>query len=203
MRYLLNSFLVLIISIALFQSDGENNSYISDIKKYQEEMNAEFKDSAFSPLTKEDIVSFKALDFYPIDSNYSVEVELVLNDSLEKFGMKTTTARLPIYIKYGIAHFKLQGRDFKINIYQNVALSKRDKYQDYLFMLFTDKTSGTTSYAGGRYIDLRIPKGDKLLIDFNKSYNPYCAYNHKYSCPIPPEEDHFDIEILAGVKAFH
>ena len=90
------------------------------------------------------------------------------------------------------------------NIYKNIELSKREQYKDYLFMLFTDKTSGITSYGGGRYLDLRIPKnGNKLHIDFNKAYNPYCAYNHKYSCPIPSNDDYLDMEIKAGVKKWH
>jgi uncharacterized protein (DUF1684 family) len=166
-------------------------------------MNEEFKNPKTSPLTDEDIKIFKKLDFYPIDSNFRVVALLKLNKKKKEFGMKTTTSRLPIYINYGIASFKLNGKKFKINIYQNVELSKKEKYKDYLFMLFTDKTSGKTSYAGGRYIDLRIPKDGKLLIDFNKAYNPYCAYNHKYSCPIPPEEDYFDMEIKAGVMKYH
>ncbi|HMK06529.1 MAG TPA: DUF1684 domain-containing protein, partial [Flavobacterium sp.] len=62
---------------------------------------------------------------------------------------------------------------------------------------------GKETYIGGRYIDMRFPKGDTVLIDFNTAYNPYCAYNHKYSCPIVPLENDLKIEILAGVKKFH
>jgi uncharacterized protein (DUF1684 family) len=203
MKYLLNTFLILIFSFSFTKNNTEESLYINEIKKFQKEMNEEFKNPKTSPLTDEDIKIFKKLDFYPIDSNFRVVAMLKLNKKKKEFGMKTTTSRLPIYINYGIASFKLNGKKFKINIYQNVELSKKEKYKDYLFMLFTDKTSGKTSYAGGRYIDLRIPKDGKLLIDFNKAYNPYCAYNHKYSCPIPPEEDYFDMEIKAGVMKYH
>ncbi|RLD40467.1 MAG: hypothetical protein DRI86_15200, partial [Bacteroidetes bacterium] len=165
---------------------------------------SEFNNPKTSPLTDEDLVNFKELEFYSINEDFKVEAKLELNNNQKEFGMKTTTDRLPVYVKYGVASFKLKGKNLKINIYKNVELAKKDKYKDYLFMLFNDKTSGLTSYAGGRYIDLRIPKnGKSLTIDFNKAYNPYCAYNHKYSCPIPPEEDYLDIEILAGVKAYH
>jgi len=181
-----------------------DNSYINEIKTWQAEMNAEFANPKESPLTEEDRANFTHLDYYDIDSNFRVNAKLKLDLQKKKFGMKTTTSRLPIYVKYGVASFKINGEKFQINIYQNVELSKKEEYKDYLFMLFTDKTSGKTSYAGGRYIDLRIPKkGDDFIIDFNKAYNPYCAYNHKYSCPIPPEEDYFDIEINAGVKKWH
>ena len=77
-----------------------------------------------------------------------------------------------------------------------------EEFVDYLFLPFTDLTNGEATYAGGRYIDLAIPDGDTLIIDFNKSYNPYCAYNKKYSCPIVPKVNHLEIDINAGVKAF-
>jgi len=204
MKRITNIINTILIGVFVMQLSSNDNSYNAEIRKWQEEQNAEFKNPKTSPLTTEELAKFTALEFYDIDRNYEVEATLELNKNQKEFGMKTTTDRLPIYVKYGVASFKLNGKDLRINIYKNVELAKREKYKDYLFMLFTDNTSGTTSYAGGRYIDLRIPeKGSKLLIDFNKAYNPYCAYNHKYSCPIPPEEDHLDIKILAGVKAFH
>ena len=204
MRKIAHTFITLFIGVLVLQHSNDKDAYNNEITEWQNEMNTEFKDPETSPLTTEDIAHFTNLDFYKIDMDYKVEADLELNENQKEFGMKTTTERLPIYVKYGVAKFKVKGQGFEINIYRNVELSKREKYKDYLFMLFNDKTSGTTSYAGGRYIDLRIPKnGEKLYIDFNKSYNPYCAYNHKYSCPIPSDEDYLDIEILAGVKAFH
>ena len=89
-----------------------------------------------------------------------------------------------------------------MNIYQNLELISKPEYVDYLFVPFTDLTNGKGSYSGGRYIDTRIPPGKKIVLDFNKAYNPYCAYNGKYSCPIPPEENHLEVEIRAGVKDF-
>ena len=198
---------LIIITVVFISSAflaGTDEAYIREIKSWQEELNREFADSAKSPLAPEDRAKFHGLDFYPIDIRYRVTARFERTPNETQFGMKTTTERRPTYVRYGIAYFKLIDRDFKINIYQNIRLSKTEKYHDYLFMLFTDKSSGKETYAGGRYIDLRIPQSDSLIIDFNKAYNPYCAYNHKYSCPIPPEEDYFDIEILAGCKkGFH
>ena len=79
---------------------------------------------------------------------------------------------------------------------------QQEEYRDYLFLPFTDKTNGSETYTGGRYIDLSIPEGDTLEINFNKAYNPYCAYNPKYSCPIVPGVNALDTEVRAGVKAF-
>jgi uncharacterized protein (DUF1684 family) len=116
--------------------------------------------------------------------------------------MLTTTSRLAKYVKYGEATFKLDGKEDQLNIYQSLSLREKPAYKDYLFLPFTDETSGKESYSGGRYIDLTIPKGNKIIIDFNKAYNPYCAYNHKYSCPIPPKGNHLNIAIKAGVKRY-
>ena len=78
---------------------------------------------------------------------------------------------------------------------------KQLEYKDYLFLPFTDLTNGTVTYGGGRYIGLRIPKsGNKIIIDFNQAYNPFCAYSGNYSCPIVPEENNLDVQVKAGVK---
>ncbi len=197
---ILNTILVILFSLSC-QNTNTDNSYIEEIRTWQQEMNAEFSNPKESPLTVEDLAKFDHLNFYEINPSFRVKAKLKLDLQKKKFGMRTTTSRLPVYTKYGVASFTLNNRKFKINIYQNVELSKKEEYKDYLFLLFTDKTSGKTSYAGGRYIDLRIPKKNEvIIIDFNKSYNPYCAYNHKYSCPIPPKEDYLDIDIKAGVK---
>jgi uncharacterized protein (DUF1684 family) len=88
-------------------------------------------------------------------------------------------------------------------IYQNVDLVNTAGYEDYLFIPFKDLTNGEDTYGGGRYLDLKIPEGETILIDFNRAYNPYCAYNHNYSCPIPPFENHLKVKIEAGVKKYH
>ncbi len=201
-------FLMLIIGSTLsfqFITTNDNiETHLKEIQQWQSDLNKEFNDSAESCLTTTDRLGFHSLDYYPINYSYRVVARFERTENEKEFGMKTTTDRLPVYIRYGIAHFTLNGKKLKINIYQNVKFAKTDKYKNYLFMLFTDKSSGKESYAGGRYIDLRIPYSEHIIIDFNKAYNPYCAYNHKYSCPIPPDDDYLDVNILAGCKTgFH
>ncbi len=175
------------------------DSIIADNEQYRATFNAEFADPDESPLTKEDLAEFSGIPFYPIDTNFYIVAYFELIES-EPFEMKTTTARKPIYTVYGKATFVLDGDTIMLNIYQNQKLIEREEYRDYLFLPFTDLSNGEGSYPGGRYIDLRIPAGDSIVIDFNKSYNPYCAYNYKYSCPIPPPENHINKAITAGVK---
>ena len=77
-----------------------------------------------------------------------------------------------------------------------------EAYEDYLFLPYTDLTSGDGSYGGGKYLDLKTPEGNTIIIDFNKAYNPYCAYSHRYSCPVPPEENDLLVRIEAGVRVY-
>nr|WP_294777997.1 DUF1684 domain-containing protein [uncultured Flavobacterium sp.] len=172
-------------------------------KEFQDTLNKEYSNREESPLTEEDFKVFKGLDFFPINEKFIVEAQFTRTPNEKVFKMKTSTTRLPEYVKYGELSFSIDGKAFKLNLYQNIDLTKKEGYEDYLFLPFSDLTCGKESYIGGRYIDMRIPKGDKVTIDFNKAYNPYCAYNHKYSCPIVPLENDLAVEILAGVKKFH
>jgi len=107
------------------------------------------------------------------------------------------------YKRYGRLYFTLQGRPLELMVDQNLRLAGNPEYADYLFLPFKEATNGKQTYGGGRYLDLRIPESDSVLIDFNRAYNPYCAYSYKWSCPIPPRENWLDIPILAGEKALY
>lgn len=174
------------------------------IKLFQNKLNTQYASTKESPLTEEDLKIFKALDFFDIDENFRVEASLDLTPDSPIFEMQTTTERKPLYKKYGIARFSLNGKECELSLYQSLDLMTTADYADYLFLPFNDASNGETSYGGGRFIDLEIPEaGSKtIVIDFNESYNPYCAYNHKYSCPVPPSENNLNIQILAGVKAY-
>lgn len=173
-----------------------------EVAEFQEELNAQFADSEESPLKDEDWILFEGLEFFPVDTSYRVRARLEFHQDNPPFTMETTTDRLPMYKRFATAHFKLKGKIFSLEIYQNLELIQDSDYSDYLFLPFTDKTNGNESYGGGRYIDLEIPDDGEILIDFNQSYNPYCAYNEEYSCPIPPRVNDLDIEIRAGIKSY-
>jgi hypothetical protein len=170
---------------------------------FQKNLNIEFANAAQSPLTEKDLLAFKALDFFPIDSDFIVEATFIKSKNEKSFEMKTTTDRMPLYVKYGEISFVIKGETFKLNVYKNIELSRKKGFKNHLFLPFSDLTSGGETYCGGRYIDLQIPKGKTITIDFNKAYNPYCAYNYKYSCPLVPLENDLLTNINAGVKKFH
>lgn len=194
---LLFSFL-LITSLGFTQSEA----LVLESLKAQIKLNSEFANPETTILTPEDFRTFKELDFYPIDEKYIVNARFVRTPDEKPFLMPTTTTRTPEYVKYGEAHFSIDGKGFVLSLFKNTQPYNEPGYEDYLFLPFTDLTSGDGSYGGGRYLDQRIPDGDTFVIDFNKAYNPYCAYNPKYSCPIPPKENDLLIRIEAGVKNF-
>ncbi len=190
---------LIICSLSMFGLAAQ--TAVDDAKAFQDELNAKYANPEQSPLTKKSLKYFKGLDFYPIDTNYRVEAKFERVKNPEPFEMKTTTERRPVYYVYATAKFKLHGKKYKLRIYQSKGLSETDEFKDYLFLPFTDLSSGAESYGGGRFMDLAIPEGKTIILDFNKAYNPYCAYNDKYSCPIPPKENHLNTYVKAGVKA--
>lgn len=119
--------------------------------------------------------------------------------------MPTSGEKIHQAIRYALIKFNLHGKKYELFAYQLAFLMNNDKHKEDFFIPFTDSTSGIDSYGGGKYIDFII--GDiipdnKLLIDFNKSYNPYCAFRSGYNCPIPPKENDLSAEIKAGEMNF-
>ncbi len=195
-----NFFLIFLMICAV--ACAQDKQTLNGETEWQKEMNAEFKDASKSPLKKKDLKKFKGLDFFKFDSTYVVKAVLKKTPDSEWFKMKTTTSRESEERVFGVLTFELKGQKFQLNVYQGKDLMTTEGYEDYLFLPFLDDTNGDATYGGGRYIDLRIPKGDEIEIDFNKAYNPYCAYNEKYSCPIVPRINYLRTEVKAGVKAF-
>ena len=195
--------LSLLVLLLHFLGFSQEQFEESKVKAFQDELNSEFAIKEKSPLTDEDRKVFESLDFFPANADFFVVADFKRTKKEKPFKMKTSTDRLPEYVKYGELTFTISGKNFKLNVYRNIELSKRKGFEDHLFLPFSDLTSGKETYIGGRYIDVKIPKGDTMVIDFNTAYNPYCAYNYKYSCPIVPLENDLDIEIKAGVKKFH
>ena len=197
-------FFLVSLSFLLSNCSNPKPTYKDTIKHFQYELNTQYADAEESPLTKEDIPTFKSLDFFEIDENYQIEAELELTPNAPIFEMQTTTERLPLFKKYGIAHFTINGQKCNLSLYESQDYESAIDPENLLFLPYNDLTNGDSTYGGGRFIDVEIPstEGNTIIIDFNKSYNPYCAYNHKYSCPIPPSENNLPIPILAGEKSY-
>lgn len=197
----MNRFLVLLLLVSTLSCAQEKTPLLGETE-WQREMNASFKDASESPLTEKGLKAFKGLDFFKFDSSYVVKARLKLTPESKPFEMKTTTDRKPIYRQYAIATFELNGATHQLNVYRNLSVVSKVGGADYLFIPFLDDTNGETTYGGGRYLNLDISKEEEVVIDFNKAYNPYCAYNKRYSCPIVPRVNYLETAVNAGVKAY-
>jgi uncharacterized protein len=144
------------------------------------------------------------LRFFPVDESYRVVCRFERTENSPWFKMATSGPIQKNYRVFGTAQFSLRDTTVTLNIYQSQGLMNSAEYADYLFVPFTDPTCGHESYQGGRYLDIRISdiEDGRLVLDFNKAYNPYCAYSSGYSCPIPPKENHFPVCIRAGEMAY-
>ena len=192
------SFLFLILSLFLnAQTEKEN---IASIKKFQKELNTEYLNPKESPLRGDNLKNFKKHPFFPINLKYRVTAKFVKTENPVPFELPTSSGKFKQYQEYGKATFELDGKSFTLTLYQSLDLMKMEKYKDHLFLPFRDETNEKETYGGGKYMDLKIPAGNEIILDFNQSYQPYCAYNaFDYNCPIVPEENKLQIRIEAGV----
>lgn len=173
--------------------------YILEIKNFQSDLIALYNSNE-SPIRLENKKDFKGLSFFPINKSYRIEADFnpIENGKIHDF--QTSSGVIKKYKEYGTLTFDLNGEKNQLIIFQKSPINT--EYANYLFLPFNDKTNGTSSYGAGRYLDLTIEDivQNKVQLDFNKAYNPYCAYEDGYACPIPPKENRLNIAIEAGVS---
>jgi peptide deformylase len=191
-------FILTLISLSLFVNA---QSYEKQIEHYRTELKSKFIKDKYGPIQKENI---GFLAYYPANKTYKVEAEVEMLYGEKPFRMPTYDGTSNEYRRYALLHFELLGEKHTLTTYQSVALFQNPTYQNYLFLPFIDQTNGNDTYTGGRYLELdasQITNG-KITIDFNKAYNPYCAYSTGYRCPQPPAENSLNINIQAGEKDY-
>lgn len=171
-----------------------------EVLEYQKELNESYLNIETTPLKEEELKDFKGLNFYPYNEKFVVKATLERLKNQPVFKMPTSGKNQPNYKRYGILHFTINDQKFQLEVYQNIDLIKKKAYKKHLFLPFIDETSGNETYGAGRYLDIEIPKGKEIVLDFNRAYHPYCAYTIGYSCPITPDVNFLKTEILAGVK---
>ena len=159
-------------------------------------------------ITKHEVVKSQDKNlfrFYPANEDYRITAKFVPATNANWFSMETSGSVKKTHRVYGSVHFLIGDTTVALNVYQSQNLLTLDQYKDYLFLPFTDLTSGDETYTAGRYLDLKMSDiiNGQIALDFNKAYNPYCAYvSGKYNCPIPPKENRLAVAIRAGEKTF-
>lgn len=200
------AFAICFAAAAMFAGANAQTFYgTTDLKTFRDGRDKEFRNKDESPLKPEDLANFNGLNYYPFDAAFRFTATFLRTADEKYFEMPTSSGRTKKFVKYGILTFVIGGKQQRLSVYQTDAKTLADfpEYADLLFVPFRDATNKTETYGGGRYIDIRAPKGKTVTLDFNLAYNPNCAYgSDKYNCPIPPRENTLDTAVTAGEKRY-
>ena len=153
------------------------------------------RNSKDSPLPVPLRQGFKGLDYFPLDPGFRLVGDLHIYGQRRRIQVPTSAGSLVAMERFGRLVASLEGISFRLEVYRSLE-------EDELLALFRDSTSGSLTYSGGRYVLLSPLGNGSYLLDFNRAYNPYCAYNPDYVCPMPPPQNHLSLSIRAGERAF-
>ncbi|MBN2472651.1 MAG: DUF1684 domain-containing protein [Anaerolineae bacterium] len=165
----------------------------NQLAEFRQEKDRFFAQDSHSPLTPEQQRSFRRLDYFPENDALRLEVHADVLPAKEVIQMQTSTGGVERYLRYGRFAFMVEGKPVELTIFSN---------QHGFFLPFVDALAGAETYGAGRYLEPEHLGGNRFLVDFNLAYNPYCAYNDRWTCPITPPENRLPIPIRAGEKLF-
>ncbi|GAC1594870.1 MAG: DUF1684 domain-containing protein [Hymenobacter sp.] len=176
------------------------SAYAAQLNKARGEKNRSFRQGSNSPLSAAQKAHFDSLKYYPADLAYVIDAAVSRNANPDTMLIQMSDNRAEKYINWGKATFNIHNKPQQAGLYL-----KATGKDSTLFIPFTDDTNGHETYGGGRYLDVPLPAPGttEIKLDFNQAYNPYCAYNNEYSCPVPPAENRLPVAIPAGEKSFH
>ena len=191
----------LCICLLCFFTIARGQSYSDSIQQFRKQYIADLLAEKRHPISASQV---KNISFFTPDRSYCVWADFTEIPGSKPFLIPTHSGKQKPFREYGTLNLYIRDTLFKLHVYQSVDLLNDTAHKDDLFIPFNDLTNYETTYGGGRYIDLTVNdiKGNRVLIDFNKCYNPYCAYADGFSCPIPPSENSLQTEIKAGEKVF-
>ena len=182
----------------MFTAAESPEAYLEKIEKERERQFKFIRFNVDSPLTEEQKAGFKSLKFYEVNPAYKVKARLIPIENKKVREVPMTDGSKERYIEHSYAEFELNGQTNKLLLLQSVNETDMRNF----FLAFADETSSRETYGGGRYLNIRQDGKNSITIDFNLAYNPYCAYNPNYACPLPPKENLLTIPIEAGEKNY-
>jgi uncharacterized protein (DUF1684 family) len=159
-----------------------------------------FRSGRDSPIPEKDRSVFRGLEYYPLNEGLRFSVRLNRYPRPEQVRLATNTGEVRSGLRYGYFEFAVEGQTCRLQVYRMDDSAGGGGPS--LFIPFRDATSGSETYGSGRYMDLAENTSGNYELDFNRAYNPYCAYNSEYSCPIPPAENTLPVPIRAGEKNY-
>ncbi|WP_375416537.1 DUF1684 domain-containing protein [uncultured Hymenobacter sp.] len=196
--------LIGIIAYSLPKTADTDKAYAAQINQARKQKNQQFRTAATSPLTAAQKTAFDSLRYFAPDVNYRVSAHLHRTVATPTLTLARNDGGTDAYRHYADVDFTLPGQtqQQRLQLLQKVTPAGA---QEPLFLPFADATNGQQTYGGGRYLDLPVPAdgAQEITLDFNAAYNPFCAYNPEYSCPLPPAENRMSVVIEAGEQTFH
>ncbi len=156
-----------------------------------------FASDPMSPLTEEQRARFTGLDWYPYDPAWRFELQIEPVDEAPVEIPVSGGGPAQVLVPAARLHLTIQDQDLTVTLYRQ----EHGGPLDY-FLPFRDATAGTTTYGGGRYLDLQADRFGRVILDFNEAYNPHCAYNDLWACPLPPPENWLPVPVTAGERTF-
>lgn len=192
---------ILVITVFYsFQGSQDETAYAEEIRKEREEKDRFMRNSPQSPFAnaKDD---YTGLNYFPPDINYRVIADLEPITEKKTVILTTNDGKDQRYVEYAYANFKMHGVENRLLILE---IADMGPARGKLFLAFGDETSARETYGAGRYLDVtKTPGSSTIKLDFNLAYNPYCAYDESFTCPLPPRENILSIPIKAGEKTYH
>ena len=198
--FLIAAAVVVVSIIYSFTGSGDESAYAEEIKKEREDKDRFMRTSKESPFASNPD-NYQGLSYYPPDPKYRIIADLTPIKDKNMVVLTTNDSKEQRYIEYAFAEFDLDGYHHKLLILE---VADMGPFRGKLFFAFGDDTSADETYGAGRYLDLeKVPGASTITLDFNKAYNPYCAYSPNFSCPLPPSQNLLHIPIRAGEKNYH
>jgi hypothetical protein len=164
---------------------------VNDFRKMKDEF---FQHGHQSPLTTDQKKAFQGLNYFPPNPALRMNIPVDSFPEKQRIEMQTTTGDIQVYQRYGRLSFEVDGQLAELTLYHS---------EDGWFLPFVDGLAGKETYPAGRYLEPEELPDGRFLVDFNLAYNPYCAYNDTWSCPLTPFENRLKLPIRAGEKLFN
>jgi uncharacterized protein (DUF1684 family) len=166
---------------------------MTELEHFHAQKDAFFKSHPQSPLTAEQQAAFAGLRYFPENPALRLIVPIEVFAEQDLIVMQTSTGDVREYTRYGRLRFSVDGQAADLTLYAD---------GDTYFLPFADALAGAETYGAGRYVEPELLGDGRFLLDFNLAYNPYCAYNDDWSCPITPPENRLAVPIRAGEQIY-
>jgi len=204
-----NGFIVVLLITLFFTeackenriNDPEMKVYLETLTKERKEKDYAFQFDKTSPFYYDTSITFKSLNYFEPNPDFIFKSKLFINEVQDTITILGTKGEKRPSILIGYLGLNYEDNIYKLNVYKSFGRTGDEYYS----IWFTDRTTGNETYGVGRYLDFELKDDLDFIytIDFNRAFNPYCAYSALFTCPIPREVDYIDIEIEAGEKNFH